>query len=503
MSGKIKAAFVVLVCLLLTGGSVFFILRNRNQDGKVTLKYELTLKGEHRVHVKLVYLPVESDSTIFIYGEPMFGGQNDIIKCLVAVKAQPPAKIKANWSKRKLTVYYSRKNPVTIEYDIIDAGRKEDDVKGELFRPVIQKGYFYCHGINLFLRPLFRNADKKIIQSVVWSKKPVFPVFCSIDPQERGIKPVAGKPADFMFTLFTGAADLTVEEKSIGNSPGYLVLNGGQQSKSNQNDIREYYTKYYKNIRRFWNDKDSAVFTFVMQPFINSDQNIGGMAFDNGFAVKYSKGKGKILSSDRIFTISHEIGHRWIGGTGINAGIQNQWFTEGFNDYITYYVLAASKMITDEEFEKEFNRRTMAVHYLSSVKNVPNDEVLKNYWKLGESNRLPYRRGCIFAFYLDNQIYIASKGKNDIRDFLVSLYRFSKTKGEGYVIKTDDFINVLSGYLPRNQIEKAFKSYILSGDVIPVSGKMLVHGFSINYIMGIPYLNITDKKAFSQKYSLK
>jgi len=474
----------------------------KEADGAVKsdLRYEIKLKGEHRIHVKLVYTPIDRDSTVFVYGEPLFGGQKNISKCLMGVKTEAPAKIKADWPQRRLTVYYRGKKPVTIEYDIADEGEKDKDAKSELYRPVIQKNYLFCHGINLFLRPLFRSPDENVIQSVQWIGKPPYPVFFSYDPSNRGDKPYMGEVNDFMFCLLTGAGNMTIDNVKTGNTTAWIVLNTNSNRDENRKAVMEYVRKYYNNLRSFWDDNEVSDFSFVLQPFKWSGQSIGGMAFDNGFVAKYSSEGGLILNEGREFTLSHEIGHRWIGGDGINAGINNLWLTEGFNDYVTYYTLLSSKMMTPEQFAAEFNNRTMQSHYGSSVKSIPNSRVLDNYWKLGDYNRLPYRRGCLFAFWLDNRIALATGGKKDIRDFLLTLKKISIKKEPGTVITKTDFIKAASEYLPADIVDKAYERYIIAGDPILFTSKMLLPCYGISYNGNIPKLIIKDKKAFLKKY---
>lgn len=467
------------------------------------LTYELMLKGGHRIHVRLVYTPVDRDSTVFIYGEPLFGDQKDISKCLMGVKAIAPAKIKADWPQRRLTVYYRGKKPVTIEYDIADEGERPKDAKSELYRPLIQKNYFYCHGINLFLRPIFRSAGKSAIQTVQWTAKPPFPVFFSYDPSNRYGKPFTSTADDFMFCLLTGSDNLTVDNIKAGNTTVWIVLNTNSCRSENRKDVMDYVRKYYSSLSSFWNDKTVADFSFVLQPFRWSHQGIGGMAFDNGFVAKYSSDGGLILNEDREFTLSHEMGHKWIGGEGLNAGINNLWFNEGFNDYITYYTLLSSKLMTPEQFAAEFNRRTMQSHYRSTVKNIPNARILDNYWRLGDYNRLPYRRGCLFAFWLDNRIAIETAGKYGIRDFLLTLVKRCRAKGAGYVFTRSDFIEAASGYLPSDDIARAYDRYIIAGDPILFKNKMLMPCYAISYKDNIPTLIIRDRKAFMKRFEIK
>lgn len=55
------------------------------QDLKYVLRFD---GGRNCVHVKLTYTPKSEGTVTFIYGEPMFGGQEDIINCLQNVRVK-------------------------------------------------------------------------------------------------------------------------------------------------------------------------------------------------------------------------------------------------------------------------------------------------------------------------------------------------------------------------------------------------------------------------------
>ncbi len=56
------------------------------QQTPATLHYQLALDS-NTLHVTLTYYPVEPDSTVFVYGEPNFGGQPDIFDAVRNVTA--------------------------------------------------------------------------------------------------------------------------------------------------------------------------------------------------------------------------------------------------------------------------------------------------------------------------------------------------------------------------------------------------------------------------------
>ncbi len=459
---------------------------------KEDFRYQLQYSGNNSVHTKMIYTPAEKDSTTFTYGEPMFGGQPDIIHCIANVRVSPPARLRADAAARTFTLFFSGEKPVTIEYDILDTGTVKKDVRKELFRPIIQQNYFYCHGVNLFLNPQFRDPGKKAGVSIKWTRRPEFPLFYGFDPENKGKKKAISTVDSVMYSLITGASDMTVDRFELHGIQNYIVLRGGQKDEYNRQAIRNYFTRFNQSIRKYWDDYSDRCFSLILQPFLEADHNIGGVAFANGFIGKYRA--DTIVTAHRIYTISHEIGHHWIGHR-LEMNISNQWFGEGFNDYITFNTLFSAGLLTAGDFENRMNDVFQA-HYSSSIRNIPNDSVFKNYWKMGDYNKLPYRRGCIFAFYLDNQVRLVTGGKKTIRNLLLSLAAFREKKPSKYEITVADFIEQASAFLPQSQVESVIEEYIIKGNPISFSNEMLIPEFRISTENEIPRIRISDEKNF-------
>ncbi len=460
-------------------------------QAKADLQYQLTYEG-NSVRVTMRYSPVEKDSTRFTYGEPMFGGQPDIINCIAHVRVSPPARLQTDIAARTFKIFYTGAEPVTVRYDILDTSKAKKDVRKELFRPIIQQNYFYCHGVNLFLNPQFRDTGKKATVSIKWSGRPGFHLFYGFDPENKGKKKAISTVDSVMFSLITGAGDLTVDQFELHGIQNYIVLRGGSKDAYNRRAIRDYFTRFNQSIRQYWNDYSDRCFSLVLQPFLEADHNIGGVAFANGFIGKYNA--DTIVTPHRVYTISHEIGHHWIGHR-LEMNISNQWFGEGFNDYITFNTLLSAGLLTAAEYENRMND-VFKAHYSSSIRNIPNDSVFNNYWKMGDYNKLPYRRGCIFAFYLDNQVRLASQGKKTIRDLLLSLAAFRNGKPAKYEITVEDFINQASAFLPRSQVEIVMEEYIMKGNPVPFTNEMLIPEFRVSIENDIPRIRITDENKF-------
>lgn len=388
-----------------------------------------------------------------------------------------------------------------INYDIADT-RRGDNTRNQLFRPIIMPGYLYVHGINLFLSPNFKSADNSYRVSIEWKKKPDFKLFYTFDPDNDGTQVVNTTWDSVAFRFITGADDLEVKKFSAESGDNYLVLRTTGIKDSLENEITDFYLHYNAGMREFWNDKRTIKYSLVLQPFINVDHFMSGVSFGNGFIGKYNR-PDSIATGERRAVIAHEIGHYYMSDLEAWAGknSEGQWFNEGFNDYLTYFNLVRCNMMNAEEFEKVFNRIFNSL-YASSIKNTPNDKIFENFWKLGDYTKLPYWRGEIFAFYLDNQIALDTKNKSSLRNLMLGLKKIVKSRSQ-IMFTNQEFINAVNKYLPGKPFGRIFDNSILNGNPIDFSHEHLLPFYKINTKGLVPVLTITDTRKFLNHYQIK
>jgi hypothetical protein len=450
------------------------------------------------IHVKFRYLPIESDSTVFTYGQPAFGGQTDILKGLQNLKVTPPSFIKLDSTKRSITIYFKNDDPVQIDYDIFDT-RVGNSTKNQLFRPIITPDYLFIHGINLFLTPHFRKERKTAFVSVEWTKLPPFPLFYTFDPENDGRRPSVTTVDSVSLRFMTGANDLYIKRFPSESGTNYLVLRSAGMKQEMVHEIETFYVGYTSQMRKYWKDSRIIQYSLVLQPFINVDHNISGVSFGNGFIGKYNN-PDSIVQGYRQFVIAHEMGHYYLGDVVAFSGedMEGQWFDEGFNDYTTLFNLIGAGYFTAEDFKKEFNRIFLQL-YGSKIKNTPNNKIFENFWKLGDFQKLPYWRGCVYAFYLDNQIALASGEQHSIRDLMLNLKQLVMTR-ENKMFTNQEFIQAVSKFLETRPVQEGFKKYIEEGSSINFNNSMLMPSLSVSDESGIPVIHIVDKEKFLRHF---
>jgi predicted metalloprotease with PDZ domain len=479
--------------------SALFSLRGIAQEKSIPLIYQLEMES-HSIHVNFLYLPIEKDSTVFIYGQPAFGGQTDILDGLRNLHLSSGGKISLDSAKRRIIIYFRNADTIRISYDILDT-RVGNSTKNQLFRPMITPDYLFIHGVNLFLTPQFRKEDQIIHVSLEWKRQPPFPLFYTFDPENDGSHHSVTTVDSISLRFITGANDLFIKRFRSESGTNYLVLRSGGMKQEMVTEIEKFYIRYNSQLRRYWKDTRIIEYSLVLQPFIGVDHNISGVSFGNGFIGKYNKADS-IVQGYRQFVIAHEMGHYYLGDVVAFSGedMEGQWFDEGFNDYTTLSNLTGAGYLTTDDFEKEFNRIFLQL-YGSKIKNTPNNKIFENFWKLGDYQKLPYWRGCIYAFYLDNQIALATGQQHSIRDLMLDLKQLVM-KRENKMFTNEEFINAVSKFLKHQQVQDAFIRYIEDGNSINFNNSMIIPSIRILDSSGIPVIHIVDKAKFLRHYML-
>ena len=108
------------------------------------MAYHLGWDGKSSLlKVSLDYTPATKDSTVFIYGDPSFGGQKEIFKVLQNIESKD--KIKLTPGERKITVYHTDNELKHISYTINGhlVGNPKRSTVDELFRLLIMPDLLY------------------------------------------------------------------------------------------------------------------------------------------------------------------------------------------------------------------------------------------------------------------------------------------------------------------------------------------------------------------------
>lgn len=470
------------------------------------MDYVLSWDGHSaKLAVELTYSTAQKDSTAFIFGDPGFGGQHDIFNVVKNIRATEPEVLKIDEANRRITVYHNGAKRHRLTYEIdgsLPADKPTTSSQMELFRPVVTKG------VMTLVNPFFTLAitdERNPLVSFMWDKYPEgFTYFNSVRPSQKDPSKKLAAHYDEISNkvCFVIGDNVEVREYNVMGIPYYCVTT---KEDNYGNDLQEslspFFESYFQSIHRFWNDTDFPFYFLSVTALQNNQKEIGGGGFGikNGFVMKL----GKTFGTREKHVTAHETAHSWIGiKIMLGAGsFDHQWFGEGFTDYTTIINLANSKIYGEEEFLHYFNEENFKPHYEAEIKGVHNDSIAANYWTdYANYGVLPYRRGMIYAFYLDNQIRLASDGEFTLRNMLLDLHAFSKAKKSGEILTVDDFVDVGATYLDKKALGEEIARHMIAGQPIDFYNVKLIPEFNIQINENIPKLSLSERADLSTVY---
>ncbi|MET1057321.1 MAG: M1 family aminopeptidase [Pedobacter sp.] len=439
----------------------------------------------------IVYDSHDKDSTVFVYGHPRAGGQSHIFDILGNVNVKDGDHLKINPTERQIIVHHTGPGIKRLHAEI--DGKLLSDMShvlaDEAFRPTIDPGFLYTMGFQVFME-VADTAYSKI--GIVWDNYPAgMPYVISTDPMAKpgDLQVVPFTESDNKLVLMQMSKDLVVDKYMFGKTPHYLLTSKSDSTGGLPDKLKSFMNKYIPTIRSFWADDDVPFYMMSAIPLQHDvAPTMTGMGLPNAFSVRY---RGP-MNLEKTRVIAHEVSHNWVGVRlqYKEVAMENNWFNEGFNDYIALYNLSASGLFTQENFLDHMNKGNLTAHYTSPVRTMPGDSIQANFFISEYYENLPYQRGLIYAFYLDNQIRLASKGKKTIRHFLLALFQYDKKQGMRK-ITAEDFCAVIAPYLPGKNVAEEIKRYMLQGELIDFSKEKLIPEFKMTFNNGVPNVSLT------------
>ena len=164
---------------------------------------------------------------------------------------------------------------------------------------------------------------------------------------------------------------------------------------------------------------------------------------------------------------NHELLHRWIGRTIINENeVEQYWFSEGFTDYYTYKLMLRSGSIDAAEFVNILNKEVLIPHMKDPLRNLSNSEItFETYWgQYARFQKLPYRRGLLYAFNLDNQIKSKHKLTKSLDDLIKEIFQ-QALENPDFRFNHQVFHTYLLKYLGEHAWTE-FQEFIVDGNLI-------------------------------------
>jgi len=312
----------------------------------------------------------------------------------------------------------------TIDFEYSLSQEKQGDLRTEdVYRPVIHSEYFQVFSHNLFMLPKsYANTSEGTFNvELNWENFPEeFNIQNSFGSNNRHQKIENTSEDEFHSAVFVGG-DFRIHTIEVKNNKVSFAIRDDWEvfNDSTMVDILE---NTISAQRDFWRDHSQEYFSVTMIPTeLDRGSSFHGTGLTNSFATDASN-NNSLQVEGLVYLFNHELQHNWTGLTIQNDNEEEQyWFSEGFTDYYALKNIAKNNIYNLDEgyFIKEFNGFIRAL-FSSPVKEAPNREInYDNFWSNRDYEKLPYRRGALFAFYLDYKIKQDSNGTKSLDDLML------------------------------------------------------------------------------------
>ncbi|NAS31557.1 hypothetical protein GTQ40_11285 [Flavobacteriaceae bacterium R38] len=348
------------------------------------------------------------------------------------------------------------------------------------YRPIIQPEYFSIFSHNLFMIPdhLANESSTAMNIKIDWKDFPEnYTIHNSFGSNQR-VQELTVEKDKFHSAVFVGG-DYKIHPINIQKNKVYLATRGDWVT-FQDSTIVNLLGKTITAQRNFWKDHSQEYFTITMLPFpMKNGSSFQGTGLTNSFAISASN-NAYLEIEGLAYLFNHELMHNWIGHNIQNANEEEQyWFSEGFTDYYTIKNIASNRILGLDEafFIDEFNKIIANLH-VSSVKEAPNSEInYENFWSNWDYEKLPYRRGAIFAFYLDHKIRKDSSGRFNLNDLMLAFLDDARNKNQK--IDHPYFIKRVNSFL-NDDIKPFFDKHIVNGKLMDL--KAIFEDFEFEFI---------------------
>lgn len=218
----------------------------------------------------------------------------------------------------------------------------------------------------------------------------------------------------------------------------------------------------YEYLRKFYRDTATSSYRVFVRALPGTG---GGTALQNSFMLGTAPGAADPAKTGPRGTLTHEMGHMWVGGLSGGGVGGTTWFNEGLNVYYTRLMLLRSGLATVGDYERDINQNARA-YYTNPHKNKSADELARVGFSTGvgagSAQNVPYARGSLYFSDVDAQIRAASGGRRKLDDVMLPLF---DRRRRGEEISPDMLLDALVKEIGPAAREK-FEAVIVRGETI-------------------------------------
>jgi predicted metalloprotease with PDZ domain len=440
-----------------------FIFNSFGQSHALSYRFSMDTK-DTAVQVTLAFKGSKTGETVLhLPGE--WAGQTALYNAIQSISVSGKKAVLSDGEDGSQRIIHHKPNTqLTVSYTL------KQDFRGELvypknFRAVIQPEYFQFTGYSLLVHP---EMDPGTIVTVRldWSGLPAdWNIGNSLHANSRTYK---GKLqlGDFQNAVFV-AGDFRPYQTQIKGKPVFVAMRGEGWQFSDSAFVERVNT-IVSMERTFWSDFSEPYYFVSLIPF-GGDSGYNGTSLHQAFMLAMTPAMPFENSLEVL--MAHEYFHHWNGTRIVLKEVvpqENSWFSEGFTEYYTYLLLYENGILSYEQYVAQANKM-ISDYYLSPVRNEDKTTHGTHYWSSSDYQQIPYKKGFVYALYIDHLIRTTSHGKYSLNNVMFDLRDLQMKQ----VSLTDSTFTDLVNRYTGKDISDMQHHYIDQGATIPVEAGSL------------------------------
>ncbi|MBX2891804.1 MAG: hypothetical protein KF734_12795 [Saprospiraceae bacterium] len=449
------------------------------------IRYEITpllRDGSLRLQVR-VWFEGDANGATRLTVPTRFGNAEHLFRSIQHFACTTPgSQLRFDADSAFVTVEHAPKQAIRLYYEVAQDFPGENISDDHIYRPILQPSYFHILGRALFIAPLW---DVGYDVTLEWHHFPVEWVLHNSFGTGVRSQQFSFSNLRWLESVFVGGDYRTMKTEVHGQDV-WLAIRGRDWS-FDDDALLTMLRQIVEVQRDFWQDFDLPFYTVTLTPLAPLPSTASGPIYEwsraayfgvaviNSFTAFATPFKSQ-SERDLCYLFHHELMHNWIGwqircGTG-PSDMRMAWFSEGFTEYFALRNMLKGEFITPDKYVEELNRRFFGGLYRSPKREASNCAVADSFFKCPHLERLPYLRGCVFAFFLDNAIKAKSAGKAGLHDLMLDFLEYYQRPDKNLSGHFDFFIETCSDYLLQD-VEPHFEKFIQEGKMIPADAFVL------------------------------
>ena len=403
-------------------------------------------------------------------------GDENIFDCIASFNVIPePTNVEFDRDSSYVIIKTTPNQNSQISY-AIKQDFEEKPINQKRYRPIIDSTYFHVLGMRLFMLPAeaFDSRDHTARIHLSWKLPEKWPYHSSFGIEQD--QEIVVNQEELYSSIFVGG-DFRRYEFKYKEKPVYF-LSRGNWEKIQDDQVLQLLKEVIQSQYTFWDDEIIDRYSVTLLPtYEKRSYSIGGSGLTDSF-VSFASNNKYLQLDDLRWLYNHELMHKWISQTiKIEEEVTDYWFSEGFTDYYAYKLMLKNNDVSLQEYLDIYNNTILKPHYTSNVGEAPNSDLTyESYWSNYDFQKLPYRRGMLYAFFIDNQIKKRNHNEISLDNMMKELKGLAETE-VNFRVGADSFKELLVQYLDDTAAQD-FDKYILEGSFIE-SDNLLVDGLEI------------------------